>query len=215
NNMFPDRNDALILDTLPVRTPVVLKSKLWAVGAVLGTSVFALNAFTGLAYPFLVIPPGGFLLRSFFAWWITMALAAFFLYSVSLALQGLLAQIFSYRLFLRISGFVQLIAFFLILAAFFLAPPAVQLTPWLPSLWFLGVFQMLNGSTSPAFGPLAARGMMALAGALALATVAYGMAFQRSVRRIVEQPDIAPADRTRPASRFGGWIAARLLRHPV
>src|SRR5262249_37317978 len=60
-----------------------------------------------------------------------------------------------------------------------------------------------------------ARGMMALAGALALATVAYGMAFQRSVRRIVEQPDIAPADRTRPASRFGGWIAARLLRHPV
>src|SRR5262249_42992016 len=43
NNMFPDRNDALILGSLPVRTIVVLKAKLWAVGAVLGTSVFALN----------------------------------------------------------------------------------------------------------------------------------------------------------------------------
>jgi hypothetical protein len=161
-----------------------------------------------------VYPPGGFILRSFFSWWVTMFLAAIFVFGASLALQGIAAQMFSYRLFLRISSSIQLVAFFLILAAYFLAPPVNRLTPWLPSVWFLGLFQMLNHSTSPAFGPLAARALLALSTVLAVAAVTYGMAFGRSVRRIVEQPDIASADRSRPASRVGAWFARRLVPQP-
>lgn len=214
NNMFPDRSDALILGSLPVRTAVVLRAKLWAIGAVLGTSVIALNSFTGLAYPFVVYPPGGSVLRSLAAYWLTMALATLFLFSASLAIQGLAAQIFSYPVFLRLSSFIQLIAFFAILAAYFLAPPVSQLAPWMPSIWFLGVFQMLNRPTDPAYAPLAARAMLALGGSLAIAAVTFGLAFNRSVRRIVEQPDIAPADRTRPAARLGAWLARKLLPRP-
>jgi hypothetical protein len=215
SNMFPDRSDALILGSLPVRTAVVLKAKLWAIGAVLGTSVFALNVFTGLAYPFVLRAPTGFVLRSFFAYWVTMAAVTIFVFSASLALQGLAAQIFSYRFFLRVSSFVQLTAFFLILSTFFLSPPVGRLTPWMPSIWFLGFFQVLNGSTSDAFGPLAMRAVLALGSSLVIAAITFGLAFNRSVRRMVEQPDITPADRTRPASRVGGWLAARLLRQPI
>src|SRR5688572_16864964 len=151
NNLFPDRNDALMLGTLPVRTRTVLLAKLAAISAVLGTSAAAVNSFTGLAFPGVIYPPGGNILRSFFAYWVTMAAAALFVFSSSLALEGVAAQLLSYRLFLRVSSFLQLSAFFAILAAYFLMPPVASHPDWLPSFWFVGLLQKLNGATNPPF----------------------------------------------------------------
>ncbi len=46
---------------------------------------------------------------------------------------------------------------------------------------------------------------------MVLAAITYVLAYRRGLRRIVEQPDIAPGDRSRAASGVARWLAARLL----
>jgi hypothetical protein len=60
---------------------------------------------------------------------------------------------------------------------------------WLPSYWFFGLFQTLNGSTHPAMAPLAKRAMAGLAVALAGAAIAFLLSYFRTMRKIVEEPD--------------------------
>ncbi len=224
NAMMPDRRDALVLGPLPVGTGTICRAKIAALATSLALSVTAVNAFTGLAYPAVLSPAGGFLgfLRSLAAYWIVMAAAGAFISAALLALQGIAAQVLTYRLFQRASSFLQIAAFFAILGVYFLKPPLATVAgltlpahrhwiEWLPTYWFLGLFQMLNGSMHPVFGPLAMRAIEALASAVGLAAITYVMAYQRGSRRIVEQPDIAPGDRSRAASGVALWLAARLL----
>ncbi len=224
NAVMPDRRDALVLGPLPVATGTICRAKIAALVTSLAVSVAAVNAFTGLAYPMVLSPAGGLLgfLRSFSAYWIAMAAAGAFVCSALLAAQGIAAQVLSYRLFQRVSSFLQMAAFFVILGAFFLKPPLATVAgltspahrgwiEWMPTYWFLGLFQVLNGSMHPTFGPLAERAVWALALASALAALSYVLAYQRGLRRIVEQPDIAPGDRSRAASGLARWLSERLL----
>ena len=86
--------------------------------AALGLSIFAVNAFTGLG--FLNFGTG---LRRPASYWITMTAAGLFVFSAFLAVQGLAAHLLSYRLFLRVSGFLQIGALFAVLSLYFLTPP--------------------------------------------------------------------------------------------
>ena len=228
NTVLPDRRDSLVLGPLPVRIRTLCQAKAAALLTSLGVSVFAINAFTGLAYPVVVASQPvlvGFL-RCLAAYWITMAAAGFFVCCALLALQGVAAQIFSYRLFQRVSSFLQLALFFVILAVYFLKPPLATVAgltsphnqrwlAWLPTYWFLGLFQQLNSPLHPVFAPLAARALFGLLAAAVVATVTYILAYQRGLRRIVEQPDIATADRSRPPSRLITALAARFLAAPL
>ncbi len=58
NAVFPDRRDALVLGPLALGERTILLAKAAAIAAALGVIVFAVNVFTGLTYPLLVIPPG-------------------------------------------------------------------------------------------------------------------------------------------------------------
>ncbi len=228
NTVLPDRRDSLVLGPLPVRIRTLCQAKAAALLTSLGVSVFAVNAFTGLAYSTVAASQPGLsgVLRCLAAYWITMAAAGLFICCALLALQGVAAQIFSYRLFQRVSSFLQLALFFVILAVYFLKPPLAtvagltaphnqRLIEWLPTYWFLGLFQQLNGPLHPVFAPLAARALWSLLVAAAVATITYVLAYQRGLRRIVEQPDIATADRSRPPSRFVTWLAATFLAKPL
>ena len=113
-------------------------------------------------------------LRSFGAYWFTMLAAGVFIYGAVLGVQGLAALILPRRLFLRLSGYLQLAAICVIVGVYFLQPGfgglddltigsiwrAIQ---WLPSYWFLALYQQLNGSLHPALEPLARRAWIGLA----------------------------------------------------
>jgi hypothetical protein len=211
NNVLPDRRDCLILGLLPVRTRTVFLAKVAALGTALGVAVTALNVFTGLAYPFAIAPPGGGtvgVLRAFGAFWATMFAAALLVCCALLAIQGIAANLLSYRLFLKLSSVLQLAAFFGILGVYFLKPPFTAGIGWLPSFWFLGLFQRLNGSRD--FDVLADQALRSLCIVCPLAIAVFSLAFGSYNRRIVEQPDIAPADRSRPALRLVAFLATRL-----
>ena len=216
NNVLPDRRDCLIFGLLPVRTRTVFLAKLAALAACLAVAVAALNVFTGLAYPFAIAPPGSgtlAVLRALMAYWTTMFAAGLAVCCTLLAVQAIAANLLSYRLFLKLSGFLQMAAFFLLLGVYFLKPPYRAGLTWVPSFWFLGLFQKLNGTEG--FDALAALAARALAIVCPLALIAFSLAFHRYNRRIVEQPDIAPADRSRPAMRLTSWLAAKLIPRTI
>ena len=209
NAVLPDRRDSFVLNSLPIRTRTVLSAKGATAATALAVSIIAVNIFTGISFPFLVIPTGASVMgpvRCLFAYWTTMAAAGAFIFISMFAVQNAAAAFFSYRFFQRISGFLQLLAFFAILALFFLTPPLAtpsalaspanrHLLAFLPSFWFLGLFQELNGSAHPVFASLAVRAVWSLAGVCFFAFATAALTYRRTIRRIVEQPDIAPGER--------------------
>jgi CubicO group peptidase (beta-lactamase class C family) len=153
---------------------------------------------------------GGFLglLRMFAAYWLTMMAAGTFTYFAILALQGLSAELLPRKLFLRISSLLQMAAFCGLLSWYFLQPVIAAPNPlnphstgppeWSPSYWFLGFLQQLNGS--PALGFYARLAWLGLAAAVTATVVTYTLSYFRSLRKIVEEPDILPS------VRRGAWL---------
>jgi hypothetical protein len=216
NNVLPDRRDCLIFGLLPVRTRTIFLAKLAALATALGVAIAALNIFTGLAYPFAIAAPGSgttAVLQAFFSYWATMLAAGLAVCCTLLAVQAIAANLLSYRLFLKLSSFLQMAAFFVILGFYFLKPPYREGLTWVPSFWFLGLFQKLNGA--PGFDGLADTAVRTIAVVCPLAFVAFSLAFHHYNRRIVEQPDIAPSDRSRPALRLVSWLAAKLIPRAI
>jgi len=160
----------------------------------------------------LTIPSsGGFsgAVRMFPAYWITMLGAGAFVYCSVLGLQGFAAHLLPRRLFLRASSYLQLGAFCAIICVYCLQPMMALpenllkanghgLLAWSPSLWFLGMFQQLNGS--PALPLLARRAWIGLGTAVCVTAVAYALSYVRTLRKIVEEPDIVAA------ARGGTWL---------
>src|SRR5579872_2152103 len=118
NAVLPDRRDSLVLGPLPIRMRTILAAKTTAMLTGLGVTIFAANVFTGISFP-----PFGAGARASMAYWITMAATGLFVFGGLLAVQGVAAHLLSYRLFLRASGVLQLVAFFAILSLYFLTPP--------------------------------------------------------------------------------------------
>ncbi|MBV9772264.1 MAG: beta-lactamase family protein [Bryobacterales bacterium] len=156
---------------------------------------------------------GGFrgVLRSYGAYWFTMLAAGVFIYGAVLGTQGLAALMLPRRLFLRFSGYLQLAAIGLIVGVYFLQPGLGGLNDlttgsirrviqFLPSYWFLGLYQHLNGSLHPALEPLAHRAWIGLAGVVCGTPVIYTLSYWRTLRKIVEEPDIASS------SHRLGWL---------
>jgi pimeloyl-ACP methyl ester carboxylesterase len=228
NAMLPDRRDSFVLDPLPLQTRTIFRAKAAAIATALVMSILAVNVFTGISFPFLIVPSGAGVLgsiRCLLSYWATMAAAGGFIFFSIFALQNL-AAFLSYQLFQRISGLLQLLAFFFILVLFFLTPPLAtasalssaanqRLLWWLPSYWFLGLFHELNGTTQAAFAPLAWRAVLGLAAVSVFTLGAAALTYKRTSRRVVEQPDIAPGEASGPLSKLGSALTARLLSDPI
>jgi len=222
NTILPDRRDCLVLGLLPVRLRTIFLAKVAALATALGVSVGAVNLFTGLFYPFVIGHGWLGILRAFGAYWLATAAAAVCVCCALLAVQGVLAQFLPYRLFLRVSSWVQLAAFFGILGIYFLKPSVGQAggplgapVHALPSVWFFSLYQVLNSSPNPLFPPLATQALLNLLIAFTIAAATFALAYRRNIRRIIEQPDIAPASRRRPATRILAFLAARLFSRPL
>ncbi len=74
-----------------------------------------------------------------------------------------------------------------------------RILAWLPSYWFLALFNQLNGSMHPVLVPLARRAWIGLGVSALGACTALVLCYFRLMRRMVEQPDILPQ------TRFVSW----------
>jgi len=206
DSTFPDRRDVLVLAPLPVRGRTLFTAKIAAVATALGLTVLVLNGLSAFAWALALAPDGvGILgnLRFIAAFWVALPSAGIFLYCAILGVQGVVAQL-SRRWYLRASSFLQIGAFGLILGVFLLEPSFTtakalgaaenqRVLAWLPSYWFLGLVNALSGAyPDSAMTSLARRAVAGLAIAIFFAGGAYLLSYFRTLRKIVEEPDILP-----------------------
>lgn len=164
--------------------------------------------------------------RSFLAYWAVMLMAGAFMFCSVLCLQGVAAQILPRRVFLRVAPLLQLLAFVGIVAGYLFQPIGVGsgsvldaqsggIQGWSPSYWFLGLFQQWRDS--PMMGPLARRAWIA-SGSIGCATVlVWVAAYYRTMRRVVEEPDISPGGRAPVPGlpRFGGPFGTAITQFSI
>jgi len=222
DSIFPDKQDVLVLAPLPVRANTLFRAKLAALIVALSLSVVSLNVFSGLVWPslFSVTNGGGLFgaIRSMAAYWITMALAGLFMFCCVLGVQGAASLVLPRQQFLRLSALLQAGAFFVFFGGYILepsletpealaAPENQRLLACLPSYWFLGLFQQLNGSMVPEFTALARRAWVGLAIAVCGGVASVLLAYFRTMRKTLEEPDILPrVPRMNWQVRFGSLL---------
>lgn len=209
-SIFPDRRDVLVLAPLPVRVGTLFRAKVSALVAALSLSLVSLNCISGLIWPhyFSMTNGGGYLgtFHSLMAYWVTIMLASMFMFGCVLGIQGVASLLLPRRQFLRLSALLQVVIFFLFITVYIIEPSLEtpkaliaaenqRLLAWLPSYWFLGLFQQLNGSMLPAFAPLARRAWAGIALAIIVGVSSVLMAYFRMMGKIIETPDIVPGGR--------------------
>ena len=148
--LFPDWRDCMILGAMPVRIPTVFAAKLAALGAALGLAVVAVNSFTGLVCPFLIVPGASGALaaaRDFGAFWLVILLASVFVFLLLLGVQGVALHLLPHALYMRWSSLIQTAAFFAVLTVYFLTPPLAHphaLAVPENRLWYLLVLSLIH-----------------------------------------------------------------------
>ena len=222
NNVLPDRRDCLVLGTLPLRIRTIALARLAAILTCIAVIVGAINAFTGLAMPYVLATGLWQSLRDIAAWWITVLAAGVFVFSAALAVQGAAAQIFRWNTFLRVSGILQLAGLLTVNALFFLTPAFgltmarnPQQAAFFPSFWFTGLLHALQGERDPLLSNLAGMAVRNLAAVAAFAGATFALSWIRNVRSIVESPDIASRSGRTIAARCGKLLVTGFFRRPL
>ena len=230
DSTFPERRDVLVLAPLPVRPRTIFLAKAAALGAALGLTTAALNGLPGVTWALMhFAPPHSGLLgpfRALAAFWLSALAAAAFVFCGVLAAQGIAGQL-PRRWYLRLSAVLQIAVFCLILGTYFLEPPLSNpqafaaarnqhALAWLPSYWYLGLFHALNGDATPGVTIAAWRAVLGLLAAAVGASTAYLLAYFRTLRRIVEEPDIVPGARGGVwLPRFGNSLDTAVVRFSI
>lgn len=195
--LFPDLLDVFVLSSLPTRVRKMLAARVTAIFILLGAALFDSNFLAPIVLPAAVDPPH--LFRFWAAHILAVAASGVFGAAFFLALQGALLGLLSDRLFRKISLWVQEVFVCALLTLLFLYPvmagtmsallaPDSSLALWVPSFWFLGIYErILGGPSTPAiFVHMARLGCMALAVAVTLAVAFYPLAWLRKTRGLVE-----------------------------
>ena len=238
DSTFLDRRDVLVLGPLPVRVRTLFAAKIAAAASSLGLTVAAWNWLAGFAYPIALAPPGsGFAgtIRFVVTFWVTLPAAGAFLYCAVLGVQAVTAQL-PRRWYLRVSSVLQIAAFILLLGVVCLqpsldtatalgAPENQRALAWLPSYWFMGLFSEMSGAFPveghAVMAPLARRAVASLAIAIFVAGGAFLLSYLRTLRKIVEEPDIVPGSHggiwlprfgNSPQTALGQFVIRTLLR---
>ena len=209
DSTFLERRDVLVLAPLPVRPRTIFMAKAAALAAALGLTAAALNGLPGITWGLIYFAPAHSdllgAIRALAAFWIAALAGAAFVFCAVLAVQGTAGQL-PRRWYLRFSALLQIGVFCVILGTYFLEPrlsnPRAFASPqnqhalaWLPSYWYLGLLHALNGDATPGVPAAALRALLGFVAAALGASTAYLMAYFRSLRKIVEEPDIVPGAR--------------------
>lgn len=213
--LFPNRRDFLILTPFPIRARDVFAAQAVALMKFLALLILAVNLF----------PTVFTILMSFSARFratgmqvvlgeiaATAGVSAFAFFAIT-ALQGVLMNVTSPRIFRRISPYVQMCGMSLMVLSIVTFPlyssllksAAQQHQPWLwlfPPVWFTGIYDLLLPGTKGLFVSLGIYALRMLAGAIAVFVLTWAIAFHRHYRRTLESEEAPARKRSSAASHF-------------
>lgn len=206
DSMFPDVLDRANLSPLPISTRRIFAAKFIALLLFAALFIFSLNGTSTLFFPFVVM---GNQTRTVL--WMrfvaahaaaTVAGSAFMFFSF-VALAGLLMTVLPYRRFRQISTIVRFAAVIVLVMLLFFTPKIGALVRnaggngytfvrWLPTVWFLGLYQALSSAHAGAnFDALAIRGMLGLSVAAGASLLFYIASYKRFFLHVSEVAEAA------------------------
>lgn len=204
-SLFPGLRDYLVLAGLPLRMRDLFLAKFTALVAFMGIFITGLNVLPSIVLPAVMAgryhTAGPFAVVTLF---LSMSAAAWFFFFALVALQGVLLNVTSPRVFPGVSLFVQgsLVTVLVCALPLVLSVPSLfkymnQRPPyalWLPPVWFLGVDQWMLGNREPFVVELARRGVLSVAASAMAAVMAYLWSYRRQKVRLLETPVAARHD---------------------
>lgn len=214
-----DRDDAMVLGPLPVGGAAIVCAKLAALAALLVGASIAVNLVT--AVPFALITGNhkgaGAVLRHLGAHLAATVGGAIFILGCIVTIRGAVTLAAGARLAAGTGSLLQFL-FVGVLLWFLIAIPSAMsagsgwvlnliAAPWLPTTWFLGLFEQAIGSPRPEFGALARRALtgvsLAVAGAVTVTVMGFRLHLQRALAPPASAGGFAPV-------RVTVWIARTL-----
>ena len=221
DRILPDGQDYINLAPLPIRPRTVLAANVAAIGIAAAVVAFTVNAASLFLFPLFVsdsVPWGTISVARFMAVHaLCVLLASLFAFVAVLGVMGFAAAIVPGRTFegwaagirsVLMAGFVVLVLGALnagSLMSAVLANSSAGLS-WLPSLWYLGLYQHLQERGPAEIARLAPLAWIGLPAMLAFAGVSYALSYGRRFRAI-------PETRTQSAAQpFTSLLLAVLCR---
>ncbi len=212
DSIFPDRRDYANLVPLPISVRSILFANLSAILLLALLLAVDVNAASAVLFPLVVSASENsfsFLVQFAAIHAVTVVCASIFSFCAVFAVVGVLMLVLPYRAFRRASFYARALivtGFLGLFATSFVTTQSLTRLRWPPSIWFLGLFNLLRGNAG---GPLARSGHVALlaTGTVMIAAIAiYALAYRRCFVRIPEMSDIAPGTRY-----VGSWAVFRIL----
>jgi hypothetical protein len=222
---FPDLLDVFVLTTLPIQNRKLFEARVAAISIFLVGFLLDANFLAPLVMPAAFDPPN--LTRLLSGHLLAVLSAGLFSAAFILALQGALLSLLGEALFRRISLLLQGLSITVLVMVLLLFPVLSGAVPaflqsgsrfvfYCPPFWFLGIYQrVLEGPAAlPIYSRLAQTGCVALLVTVAIAVLAYPIAYVRRVRQLVVGPGTHDTRSwaSRPAHSL---LHATLLRNPV
>lgn len=230
DNIFLDNKDYLNLTGLPVKGRTLYMGKFLSVLVVVGIFSLAFSLIAGLMYTYLEAQARGIF---FIYYWLSLLLTNFLanlsVFLLVAAVQGLLMFIFSGKILVKISLFVQVILLLGLASVFVWFPKMNDAIPGLsstfspahyyfPPLWFNGLHEKILGGSA---GIYSLHFYLAMA-ALIVPMVIYGLSLplssrsfrrpgsgKKNLRRLIYKP-LAPLRR-----RFNALFLSNSLQRAV
>ena len=224
DGIFPDRRDARILTPLPVPGSVLIGARLLALGALCGIFVVGINAVPTVFYAPMIAVFGGAanLVQGVLAYVIANGLAGVFVFSSLVALQGLVQNLGGKRASDRLSLLLQVCFVMALLQMIFFLPrigsvlPADLNSGWvrlMPSVWFLGLYDVIGGRPAAGAPALALVAVLATVTTVGGSIVLFVATHARLTRRALESLEMtAPGKNGR---RNAAGLTTLACRRPV
>jgi hypothetical protein len=204
DSLFPDRRDFVNLAPLPLKLRTILFAKVLALAGFLLIFLIDINLVSSIVFPSVVMESEGNLaglLRFMGAHAVSVAAAGAFMFFAMLALSGGLMALLPYNLYRRLKRYVQFLCVTLLLLLFFssaLITPELERirtggtswVEWLPTVWFLGLYQELHGQAVGRFDQLTPFALKALVFAGAAAALGYALSYRLFFLRSAETVEV-------------------------
>lgn len=213
DSLFPDRLDFANLAPLPARVHDIFLAKFTALLLFVGLFVVALNAASTVLFPFVVMgnqTNQNLWLRFITAHAVAVVAGSAFMFFSFFALAGLLMALLPHRRFRQVSTPIQFGSVIMLVMSLLTTPEIGSLVAtagsgrypfvrWLPTVWFLGLYQQISGRADAEFHTLALRAIEGLAVALGASLLFYAASYRRFFRRVPEMMETAasPPGRTK------------------
>jgi hypothetical protein len=225
NRLFPDRRDFGNLAQLPIPIHQIFLANFAALFGLAFLFAAVINAVSALLFPTIVTLSDGSVaafLRVGIAHWSAVLSASLFSFFSVFALVGVLMLLLPSRVFRVVSVAVRMLLVVALLTEFLsnlflqllsgrLPGSALQNMRFLPSIWFLGLYEKIAYTPNPALAHFGNWALIALAASILIAVAAYSLCYRRHFLRLAETFDNLGGAR-HAGPRLPIWLNRALFR---